>query len=90
MDRVRALWRGGRLGTLEGHAGDAEENGAGLIVVGSRGLGGLSRTLRGGVSDAVVRHADCPVLVVRGKVRPEAGANGAAEETGLVSGGVRR
>jgi nucleotide-binding universal stress UspA family protein len=43
----------------------AEEIGAGLIVVGSRGLGGLRRAMLGSVSDAVVRHAHCPVLVVR-------------------------
>jgi nucleotide-binding universal stress UspA family protein len=42
-----------------------EDLGAGLIVVGSRGLGGLRRTLMGSVSDSVVRHAHCPVLVVR-------------------------
>ncbi|QYJ16394.1 Putative universal stress protein [Rubrobacter xylanophilus DSM 9941] len=44
----------------------AEELGAGLIVVGSRGLGGLRRALMGSVSESVVRHAHCPVLVVRG------------------------
>jgi nucleotide-binding universal stress UspA family protein len=43
----------------------AEEIGAGLIVVGSRGLGGIRRTMLGSVSDSVVRHAHCPVLVVR-------------------------
>jgi len=43
----------------------SEEIGAGLIVVGSRGLGGLRRALIGSVSDSVVRHAHCPVLVVR-------------------------
>lgn len=43
----------------------AEELGAGLVVVGSRGLGGIRRALMGSVSDAVVRHAHCPVLVVR-------------------------
>ncbi|MEJ7843128.1 MAG: universal stress protein [Rubrobacter sp.] len=42
-----------------------EELESGLIVVGSRGLGGLARALTGSVSDAVVRHAHCPVLVVR-------------------------
>ena len=43
----------------------AEDIGAGLIVMGSRGLGGLRRALIGSVSDSVVRHAHCPVLVVR-------------------------
>lgn len=44
----------------------AEEIGAGLIVMGSRGLGALKRALMGSVSDSVVTHAHCPVLVVRG------------------------
>ncbi len=43
----------------------AEDIGAGLIVIGSRGLGGIRRALMGSVSDSVVRHAHCPVLVVR-------------------------
>jgi nucleotide-binding universal stress UspA family protein len=43
----------------------AEDLGAGLIVMGSRGRGGIRRALMGSVSDAVVRHAHCPVLVVR-------------------------
>ena len=43
----------------------AKDLGAGLIVMGSRGLGGVRRALMGSVSDSVVRHAHCPVLVVR-------------------------
>ena len=43
----------------------ADEIGAGLIVMGSRGLGGFRRALMGSVSDSVVRHAHCPVMVVR-------------------------
>ena len=43
----------------------AESLGVGLIVIGSRGLGALSRALMGSVSDSVVRHAHCPVFVVR-------------------------
>jgi nucleotide-binding universal stress UspA family protein len=43
----------------------AEEIGADLIVMGSRGFGGLRRALLGNVADSVVRHAHCPVLVVR-------------------------
>ena len=45
--------------------GLAEQIGAGLIVMGSRGRGGIRRALMGSVSDSVVRHAHCPVLVVR-------------------------
>jgi nucleotide-binding universal stress UspA family protein len=43
----------------------AEEIGAGLIVMGSRGRGRIRRALLGSVSDAVVRHAHCPVTIVR-------------------------
>ena len=43
----------------------SEELGVGTIVIGSRGLGGLKRSLMGSVSESVVRHAHCPVLVVR-------------------------
>ncbi len=46
-------------------AADAEN--ADLIVVGSHGRSGMSRFLIGSVSDFVVRHAHCPVMVVRGK-----------------------
>jgi nucleotide-binding universal stress UspA family protein len=45
----------------------AVDMGAGLIIISSRGLGGLRRALMGGVSDAVVRHSHCPVMVVRQK-----------------------
>jgi nucleotide-binding universal stress UspA family protein len=43
----------------------AEALGVGLIVMGSRGLGAISRMLIGSISDSVVRHAHCPVLVMR-------------------------
>ena len=43
----------------------AEEIGAGLVVMGSRGQGGMWRALMGSVSNSVVRHAHCAVLVVR-------------------------
>jgi nucleotide-binding universal stress UspA family protein len=43
----------------------AEDIDAGMIVIGSRGFGGMKRALMGNVADSVVRHAHCPVLVVR-------------------------
>jgi len=43
----------------------AQAEGADMIVVGSHGRGAVGRFLIGSVSDHVVRHASCPVLVVR-------------------------
>jgi nucleotide-binding universal stress UspA family protein len=54
-------------GTAEEILELARQIGAGLIVVSSRGRGRIRRALMGSVSDSVVRHAHCPVLVVRPK-----------------------
>jgi nucleotide-binding universal stress UspA family protein len=52
-------------GVAEEVAELADELGAGLLVVGSRDRGRIRRALTGSVSDWIVRHALCPVLVVR-------------------------
>lgn len=44
--------------------------GAELLVVGSRGHGGLVEALLGSVSQHCVQHATCPVVVIRDSVTP--------------------
>jgi nucleotide-binding universal stress UspA family protein len=44
--------------------GTAEEMGADLMVLGSHGRTGLERVLLGSVTEAVIRRAPCPALVV--------------------------
>jgi nucleotide-binding universal stress UspA family protein len=43
----------------------AKEWGADIIVIGTHGRDGVSRLLLGSVAEAAMRHAPCPVLVVR-------------------------
>ncbi|MEV6221155.1 universal stress protein [Nocardia fluminea] len=49
-----------------------------LLVVGSRGLGALRRTLLGSVSTSLARHAECPVAVI-----PETVADAGAVVVGV-------
>jgi nucleotide-binding universal stress UspA family protein len=51
----------------------ARENNAATIVVGSRGLSGLRARFEGSTSKAVVKHAQCPVLVVHDTGEEEPG-----------------
>ncbi|HEU5193091.1 MAG TPA: universal stress protein [Methylomirabilota bacterium] len=53
-----------------GHPADeivraAEDGGAGLVVVGARGLGAIKRMLLGSVSEVVLRNVRAAVLIVR-------------------------
>jgi universal stress protein A len=43
----------------------AKEDKVDLVVMGSHGRSGISHMLVGSVAESVVRHAPCPVLVVR-------------------------
>jgi nucleotide-binding universal stress UspA family protein len=55
-----------RLGRADEEIVDlADSLDIGLIVMGSRGRGRIRRALMGSVSDSVVRHAHCPVTIVR-------------------------
>jgi len=44
---------------------EAKEGRFDLIIMGSRGLGEIKGYLMGSISNRVVRHASCPVLIVR-------------------------
>lgn len=67
--RVNGVVREGPPGTaILQEASEAE---ADLIVMGSRGRGGVTRFLLGSVSHAVLHRATCPVLIIRlGEVAP--------------------
>ena len=59
---------GPRQEVLEGTVGPAicayaQDQRASAIVVGSRGRRGLKRALLGSVSDHLVRHAPCPLII---------------------------
>jgi nucleotide-binding universal stress UspA family protein len=75
VQRAKAAGANATFLVWEGEPGEAivaaaESENADLIVVGSHGRSGVSRFLIGSVSDYVVRHAHCPVMVVRGGVEP--------------------
>lgn len=61
---TRAHLRGGR--TSNEIIALSEELGAGLLIVGSRGLRAMQRILIGSHSEEIVHRARVPVLVVRG------------------------
>ncbi|GGD96605.1 universal stress protein [Paenibacillus nasutitermitis] len=43
----------------------ADHNGGDLIVIGSRGLGGLREFMMGSVSHNIAQHAKIPVLIIK-------------------------
>jgi nucleotide-binding universal stress UspA family protein len=62
VDAAFLLWTG-EAG--QGIVAAAEAEGADMVVVGTRGLDRAGRFLLGSVSDYVVYHSSCPVMVAR-------------------------
>ncbi len=63
----------------EGLIRAASEEGVDLLVLGSRSHGALERALLGSISEAVLRHAPCSVLLVKQAAVPSAAASLPAE-----------
>ncbi|KAG9293829.1 hypothetical protein G9A89_019167 [Geosiphon pyriformis] len=70
----------------------AEHSHADLFVVGTRGLGLLKRNLIGSVSEYVVRHAECPVFVVKEKASKSITGNSrpTSPTSSMFSAGARK
>ncbi|XP_052780560.1 universal stress protein YxiE-like isoform X2 [Mya arenaria] len=63
---------GGKVKSVGGNPGEvvcrvAKEEGATLIVTGTRGMGKIRRTFLGSISDYIIHHSNVPVLVCRHK-----------------------
>ena len=80
-NRIRGLYSGSSVsvtgdvlfGSPDGRIVEtAEEMGADLIVIGSHGYKQWERLLLGSVSDSVVHHAHCSVMVVRSTAAADA------------------
>jgi len=61
----------GPLAIGEAIVARADELKIDLIVMGTHGRTGMKRMLLGSVADHVVRHANCPVLTLRGRPRSD-------------------
>jgi len=71
VSRVNCLQLTGKIkAVFSGKPGEvisdiAAEEKCAMIVMGTRGLGTVRRTIMGSVSDYVVHHSHCPVIVCR-------------------------
>ncbi|PVD25156.1 hypothetical protein C0Q70_15654 [Pomacea canaliculata] len=69
-NKLKSHGIGGKVKSVGGSAGEvickvANDERANLIVIGSRGMGTIRRTLLGSVSDYVMHHAHVPVLICK-------------------------
>ena len=69
-ERIKAAGVTANVDLIQGAAAEvlldyAKENGSDVIVIGSRGLGGIREFVLGSVSHNVVQHAQIPVLIVK-------------------------
>lgn len=63
----------------------ARDWGAQLILMGRRGHSGLNEWFLGSVSNYVLHHAPCSVLIVQGEVKPDLSAPPESQEMGAES-----
>ncbi|XP_076452457.1 universal stress protein YxiE-like [Babylonia areolata] len=68
--KLKPLHAGAKVKQMAGRVGEAivlaaKEEGASLVVMGTRGMGRVRRTLLGSVSDYVLHHSHVPVLICR-------------------------
>jgi nucleotide-binding universal stress UspA family protein len=74
VDKLKIRWNDVKPIIEKGHVADkiiekAREDHADLVILGSRGLSRIKNLLLGGVSQKIVTHANCAVLVVKRKIR---------------------
>jgi nucleotide-binding universal stress UspA family protein len=75
-----------RLDLLEGDPVPTlidQSTSAGLVVLGSRGLGGFTGMLVGSVAVSLAAHGHCPVAVIRGRAADEPPATGGPVVVGV-------
>jgi universal stress protein A len=73
----------------EGILNVADEERVELIVMGSHGRGWLGRLLMGSVAEQVMRHANCPVLIVRPACREPAARTSEPPAHGTIVPGAK-
>ncbi|GFO28832.1 stress response protein nhax [Plakobranchus ocellatus] len=68
--KLKGAGIGGKVKSVGGNPGEvivkvSKDEGADMVILGSRGMGTIRRTLLGSVSDYVMHHSHIPVLVCK-------------------------